>query len=181
MINMTISDRALLAGGTEPAVLDGNIPMPAPLARGLIGSLPADASVWLRRLYIRPDTGELVSMESRRRTFTPAMRRLLFARDADTCRTPWCNAPARHADHIAPAASGGPTTIGNGQALSADCNYIRSAPGWAGSRDVTGEITVTTPTGHRYTSPAAAQRTTRRVDIYTPIEDRIEIELARAG
>lgn len=191
VINMTISDQSLLAGGDDPAVLSGNIPLPAPLARGILARMPADAAVWIRRLYARPDTGELVAMDSRRRTFTPAMRRLLFARDADTCRTPWCNAPARHADHITPAADGGPTTISNGQALSEDCNYTRSAPGWTGHRDDAGHITVITPTGHRYPSPATRQHPARQlparhhparhVDIRSPIEARLHRLLSRTG
>ncbi len=181
VLNMTITDRALLADGDEPAVLGGNIPMPAPLARRIIAGMPDDASVWLRRLYCRPDTGELVTMESRQRTFSPAMRRLLFARDADTCRTPWCNAPARHADHITPAAADGPTAIANGQALSEDCNYIRSASGWGGCRDGDGRIVVTAPTGHRYASPPTAHHHVRPVEICSRLEGKLAICLAQAG
>lgn len=154
VVNLVISDHALLAGGDEPAYLPGNLPLPAPLARRMLADLSRSARVWIRRLYTRPDTGTLVAMDSRRRKFPPGMRDQLLLRDQDTCRTPWCNAPARHADHIRPHAAGGRTSIGNGQSLSEDCNYIRTAAGWSAEPGDAGAIGVTTPTGHRYLSPA---------------------------
>ena len=61
---------------------------------------------WLRRLYTHPGTGELVAMDSRARLFPPGLRRFIQARD-DTCRTPYCDAPIRHLDHIIPWHAGG--------------------------------------------------------------------------
>ncbi len=154
VINLVITDRTLFGDGDDPAVLPGNHAIPAPLARRMVADLPASARVWIRRLYTRPDTGELVAADSKQRTFSQGMRHLLFTRDG-TCRTPWCNAPARHADHITPYSEGGPTSIANGQSLSEDCNYIRTAPGWSAGPDPDhpGGIVVTTPTGHQYPSP----------------------------
>ena len=43
--------------------------------------------------------GALVAMESGRRAFPAALRRVLVVRD-QVCRTPWCGAPIRHADHV---------------------------------------------------------------------------------
>ena len=51
-------------------------------------------------------TGELVAMDSRARIFPPGLRRLIQTRD-DTCRTPYCDAPIRHLDHIIPWHHGG--------------------------------------------------------------------------
>ena len=98
-------------------------------------------------------------MDSRRRTFTGRLRQLLILRD-QTCRTPWCDAPARHADHVTPAARGGPTAAANGAALCAACNYVKETPGWRVDvlRDTHGTILqLTTPAGHRYRSGAPPQ------------------------
>ncbi|WP_404321972.1 HNH endonuclease [Arthrobacter luteolus] len=92
------------------------------------GPEPADV-VMLRRLYLDPVSGELAAMESRARAFPPGLARLIRTRD-QTCRTPWCDAPIRHIDHIQPHAEGGPTTYTNGQGLCEACNHAKQAPGW---------------------------------------------------
>ena len=48
-------------------------------------------------------------MDSRARLFPPGHRRFIQTRD-DTCRTPYCDAPIRHLDHIIPWHTGGATT-----------------------------------------------------------------------
>ncbi len=154
VINLVITDRTLFADGADPALLPGNHPIPGPLARRMVSELPDSARMWIRRLYTRPGSGELVAADSQQRTFPLGMRHILFTRD-QICRTPWCNAPARHADHVKPCAEGGATSLANGQALSEDCNYTRTAPGWSAHQDPDqpGRIIVTTPTGHSYPSP----------------------------
>ena len=92
------------------------------------GPEPADV-VMLRRLYLDPVSGELAAMESRARAFPPGLARLIRTRD-QTCRTPWCDAPIRHIDHIQSHAEGGPTTYTNGQGLCEACNHAKQAPGW---------------------------------------------------
>jgi 5-methylcytosine-specific restriction endonuclease McrA len=52
-----------------------------------------------------------------------------------TCRTPWCDAPIRHVDHVEPAAAGDPTSAENAQGLCEACNYAKQAPGWAAATD----------------------------------------------
>jgi len=111
--------------------------------------------VWLRRLYTAPDTGELVAMESNARLFPPRLRRLIAARDA-TCRTPYCDAPIRHTDHIIPWRLAGTTSADIGQGLCESCNYIKEALGWS-SQPLPGPrhaIERRTPTGHSYVSQA---------------------------
>jgi hypothetical protein len=151
-----MSERSLLAHDDEPAELDGYGPIPADLARSLALD-GARAPRWLRRLFTSPRTGELIAMESHRRTFTPAQRLFLRLRDR-TCRTPWCDAPIRHADHVVPADDGGATSIDNGQALCQGCNNAKQAPGWTMARMRTRagphEVSTTTPTGHQYNSRA---------------------------
>lgn len=160
-VHLVMSDTSLLgenrAGPDERADLDepgellGHGPVPAPWARDFVREAP---QVWLRRLYVSPDTGELVAMESRRRIFPRRLRRLLVVRD-HVCRTPWCGAPIRHIDHVVPAAAGGPTSAENGQGLCEACNLARQAPGMLarpGPRGSGDFVTTRTPTGHEYTS-----------------------------
>ena len=136
-IQLIITDRSLFQADSEPARLPGYGTVPAGWARTLIKDpdpdtggtaadtpgtaspyRPGDAAataeqhaykVWLRRLYTHPGSGELVAMDSRARIFPPGLRRLIQARD-HTCRTPWCDAPIRHLDHIIPWHDGGKTT-----------------------------------------------------------------------
>ncbi|WP_445154071.1 DUF222 domain-containing protein [Arthrobacter sp. Hor0625] len=122
---------------------------------GGVGRNPA-FPVWLRRLYTAPTTGELTAMDSRARLFPAGLRRLIQARD-DTCRTPYCDAPTRHLDHIIPWHTGGPTTATNGAGLCEHCNHTKETPGWtAQPRPGPGRhsLELTTPTGHTYRSTA---------------------------
>ena len=151
-INLVMTDKTLLGGDHEPAHLYGYGPVPAALARDLVRDA---AKSWVRRLYARPDSGTLVAMESRRRTFDGELRRFLVLRD-QTCRSPWCDAPIRHADHVLRVAEGGLTIADNGQGLCESCNYAKEAPGWR-ARRVPGAghvVESVTPTGHRHRSRA---------------------------
>jgi hypothetical protein len=173
-VQVVMTDRALLHGDHEPAHLPCYGPIPAALVREWLTDADTDpvstsstsrdrsmspvARVWLRRLYTHPRTGELVAMDSRRRLFTGNLRRLLVTRDLGTCRTPWCDAPIRHADHVIAHHAGGPTTAGQGQGLCAACNHNKQAPGWRArprpGPDGHHTVETTTPTGHTYTSGA---------------------------
>ena len=133
------------AGGARTAGTD--------TARNLDGD--ESFNVWLRRLYTAPGTGVLTAMDSRARLFPPGLRRFVQARD-DTCRTPYCDAPIRHFDHIVPWHRGGPTSQANGAGLCEACNHTKEAPGWTakprpGPRHT---LEVTTPSGYSYESMA---------------------------
>lgn len=140
------------AAGDQPAEVCGFGPVPADVGRNLVRE--ADLA-WIRRLYTAPETGELVSMDNRRRVFSGRMRELIIRRD-QTCRTLWCDAPVRHIDHAQPFRNGGETSLANGIGLCEACNYAKEHPGW--HHHVTtlpGGITrldITTPTKHRYRS-----------------------------
>jgi len=183
-VQLVMTDRTLLAGEGEPARLSGYGIVPAGWARKLVASggtrasareqSPSeklsekssgaatgdgDVSVWLRRLYTAPGTGELIGMDSRARLFPAGLRRFIETRD-NTCRTPYCDAPIRHLDHILPWHRGGETTATNGAGLCEACNHTKETPGWT-SRPVNPTesairhtLEVTTPTGHSYTSTA---------------------------
>jgi hypothetical protein len=186
MINLVISDRTLFGDGDDPAILPGNHPIPAALARRMIADLDPATRVWIRRLYTHPHSGHLVAMDSRARRFRAGLRQLLVLRD-QSCRTPYCDAGIRHADHLRPAARGGTTSRRNGQGTCEGCNYTREAPGWQArthpDRDPQqpGAVTVTTPTRHTYTSPAPDLIPGHTIEIHHHLEQNLEIYLAGAG
>ncbi|MFJ2507746.1 HNH endonuclease [Arthrobacter citreus] len=160
-----------------PAPGPGSMPVPAPVpvpaSGSALGPIPGPglipgtilghaASVTLRRLYQDPLSGELTAMESKARAFPAGLARLIRTQD-QTCRTPWCDAPIRHIDHIQPHAEGGPTSCTNGQGLCEACNHAKEAPGWnttaaplnnAATPAHRHTVRITTPTGHTYTSTA---------------------------
>jgi hypothetical protein len=120
-------------------------------------------------------------METRRRTFTPGQQRFLRIRD-QFCRTPYCDAIIRHADHITPAGKGGQTSIDNGRGYCEACNYTAQSPGWHSQilSLPTGQhcVQITTPTGHRYRSraPDLPGTPTRPK---SPLEQQLQQHIAR--
>jgi hypothetical protein len=127
----------------------------------------------IRRLYTAPGTGELVAMDSRARLFPAGLKRFLQVRD-DTCRTPYCDAPIRHHDHILGWAEGGTTTAENGQGLCEACNHTKETPGrlakplrLPGLRHT---VQTRTPTGHTYhsTAPPLPGTVLNRVSVSGP-------------
>lgn len=134
-VNLVVSDQTLLgngadqADGTDPAVI-GDHTIPAALARQLVHTgLDAECRTELRRLYACPDTSQLTALDARSRIFPAGLARFIDLRDR-TCRTPWCDAPIRHHDHVTDHALGGPTNAENGQGLCVACNHAKQAPGW---------------------------------------------------
>ncbi|MFC3688280.1 HNH endonuclease [Aquipuribacter hungaricus] len=133
-VRLVMTDRALLDGGDEPADVEGYGPVPAGWARELLaGTLDRGDEVWLRRLVLSPVSGRPVATDSHARLAPRALADWVRTRDAGTCRTPWCDAPARHVDHVVPHARGGPTTAENLQGLCEACNHAKEAPGWRAS------------------------------------------------
>lgn len=82
------------------------------------------AKVYLRRLYADPQTGRLIARDTRRRRLPADLRATLISRD-QYCRTPWCGAPVRHADHPIRWSEGGPTDLASNQGLCERCNLAR--------------------------------------------------------
>ncbi|AUI50146.1 HNH endonuclease [Arthrobacter crystallopoietes] len=115
----------------------------------------AEVEVWVRRLYTAPGTGQLLGMDSRARLMPAGMQRVIQARD-QLCRTPWCDAPIRHHDHVVPWRNNGETSEINGQGLCEACNLAKESGGWH-AQNVPGPrhtVETTTPTGHTYLSTA---------------------------
>ncbi|MDE8589048.1 HNH endonuclease, partial [Arthrobacter sp. NQ4] len=168
-IQLVMTDHTLLQAGAEPARLPGYGTIPAEQARTIaltggspVATAPAagpagaeELKLWVRRLYTAPGTCELVAMDSTARLFPAGLKRFLQVRD-DTCRTPYCDAPIRHHDHIAAWHDGGPTSTRNGQGLCEACNHTKETPGWT-AQTVPGPrhtVATCTPTGHIYHSTA---------------------------
>lgn len=132
-------------------------PVPAPAPASDSEPPPSEVRRWIRRLYADPVTGELTSMDTRKRLFTGHMRRFVLARERQ-CRTPGCEAASRHVHHIKGRARGGTTTLENGAGLCERFNYVVELPGWSTSRDAaSGDLVITTPTGHHHRSPIPNQ------------------------
>ena len=169
VINLVVPDSVLLGDGTAGGHVEGYGDVPGDLLREwLADHLDDGTDAWLRRLYARPSTGELVAMDSQARRFTGRLAEFLRLRD-QSCRTPWCDAPIRHLDHAKDSAAGGPTSAHNGQGLCEACNHAKQALGWS-ARPRPGprhSVETTTPTGHRHVSSAPAIRRTEalRVDV----------------
>ncbi|MFI2562616.1 DUF222 domain-containing protein [Paenarthrobacter sp. NPDC018779] len=169
-LQLIITDRTLLQSDSEPARLDGYGTVPAAWARNLLTPEQAgtdhspstntstsnpELNIWLRRLYTAPTTGELLAMDSRARFYPASLRRFIQTRD-NLCRTPYCDAPIRHHDHIIPWSQGGKTTLTNAAGLCEHCNHTKENPGWSAKPEPGDRhnLTVTTPTGHHYSSTA---------------------------
>ena len=109
-IQLVMTDRTLFDGDDEPAHLSGYGPIPAALARQLVREAGPEIKAWIRRLYTDPDTGHLITGDTRRRDFNHSQRQFMIARD-QTCRTAYCDAQIRHSDHVTGHANNGPTDI----------------------------------------------------------------------
>ena len=103
------------------------------------------------------------------------------------CRTPWCDAPIQHIDHVVDHAAGGATNADNGQGYCVRCNRTKQHPDWRTDvthPDVVGDgthtVITTTSTGHRYRSTAppviAGQRPPGLDE--SPLERQYELLLA---
>lgn len=156
-LHLIMTDRALADHDDEPAHLLGYGPVPAAIARDLL-TTDQHTRVWVRRLFTDPGTGDLLTTDARRRDFPPAARHFLAARD-QLCRTPWCGAPIRHADHAIAVSKGGPTTLTNGNGRCTTCNLVKDLDGWTTHLTDTDTDTgagidtgTTTPTGHTHHS-----------------------------
>jgi hypothetical protein len=138
------------------AEVEGYGPVPGELLRSWIaGHLEDGVDVFVRRLYETPATGALMAMDSKSRLFPAKLAEFLRLRDR-RCRTLYCDAPARDADHATAHSEGGATSVANGQCQCESCNIAKEAFGWSarprpGPRHT---VETTTPTGHSYTSVA---------------------------
>ncbi|SDP34364.1 protein of unknown function [Pedococcus dokdonensis] len=199
------------AGGDEPARLGDQV-LPAQTTLDLLASArQAGARATLREVIATTDGVDLAHVSARRRAlpeqpnqpartrgsgepapadgapgrlFTGAARRFILLRD-QRCRTPWCDAPIRHLDHVIATRAGGSTTTANGQGLCEACNYAKEAPGWRARTVRAGPahtVRTTTPTGHSYdsTAPPVLPARVRARAATSPLERLFEALLLSA-
>ncbi len=161
MINVVMTDRSLLAGDSEPAFIKGYGIVSAEYARWLMAGDRTgpdgenEAEAWVRRLYTAPVSGQLVAMESEARILPQKLKDLISIRD-QFCRTPYCDAPIRHHDHVYQVARGGKTTEVNADGRCVRCNQTKETSGWEefvilGPRHT---ILIKTPSGQMYRAMA---------------------------
>ena len=156
MVNVVVRDSVLLGDEDGTGWVEGYGEVPGDLLREWIAAnLDDGLDVWLKRLYEKPQTGELVAMDSRARRFDGGLAAFLRMRDRG-CREAYCDAPVRHLDHVIDKALGGATDTSNGQCVCEGHNYAKQAHGWR-SRPRPGPrhtVETTTPTGHVYMTTA---------------------------
>ena len=104
-LDLVMSDKTALGAGHDAATIPGHGPVPAQIARELAARATQAMQAWVRRLYTDP-SGNLVALSTKQRLATDGLATFLALRDQGLCRTPWCDAPARHADHIHPRRRG---------------------------------------------------------------------------
>jgi hypothetical protein len=144
----------------QVAEIVGHGPIPATLAKEILAG--SRGRRWWRRLFTAPHGG-VVGGDPTRRCFDGTLAALIAYRDGGRCREPFCDAPARHIDHIVAHRAGGPTTFGNGRATCVRSNQVREMPGWAvrlvhdGLGAQAHTVITVTPTGHAYTSRAGPE------------------------
>ncbi len=102
-VNLVVSDQMLLGAEQGAAVIAGYGSVPSAVAQKMVMETVTDerSRATLRRLYASPDSGALVSMDSRSRLFPKGLADFIELRD-QRCRTPYCDAPIRHHDHAVP-------------------------------------------------------------------------------
>lgn len=175
-VNLVISDESVFGGGAEPAYVHGYGPIPAGLARRWVKHR---GNIQLRKLYANPESGALTAMESKSRCFPTGLARFIDTRDR-YCRTPWCDAPIRHRDHIVEHRAGGPTEANNGAGLCEACNHAKQGDGWRSQPDTQKpgqrhRYHFTTPTGHEYRSVAPPMPTPKRGEVYLPTTRLLDV------
>ncbi len=156
MVNVVVRDSVLLGDEDGTGWVEGYGEVGGDLLREWIAdNLDEGLDVWLKRLYERPETGQLVAMDSKAQRFDGGLAAFLRMRDRG-CRMAYCDAPVRHLDHAQDSALGGATDTSNGQGVCEGHNYAKQAHGWRarprpGPRHT---IETSTPTGHVYVTTA---------------------------
>lgn len=159
---LLMMDPESLVGDTDaPALIPGHGYISAAKARSLVAGDPEQPlRTWYRRLFVTPDTGKLVSMDSAARSFAGNLKRFITIRD-QRCRTPHCNGRIQELDHIVQVRRNGKTTETNASGRCRTCNQTKEAPGWREeplSGRVRHSFKIITPSGHSYTSMAPPPR-----------------------
>ncbi|TDO52076.1 uncharacterized protein DUF222 [Kribbella sp. VKM Ac-2571] len=169
-IEVVVPASTLLGLDDDPAELTGYGPIPADLAR----RIAADGT-W-RRLLTDPTNGTVLEASTTRHDPGVLVTETLLARHP-VCAWPGCNRTSRDCDrdHATPFAQSGQTTL---IGLVPYCEYHHvikdtKAWGWKTTAHHDGSVTLTTPTGHRYTTvPPARGPITQQPDAHPSADPR---------
>ncbi|MFD7159629.1 HNH endonuclease signature motif containing protein [Kribbella sp. NPDC059898] len=138
----------------DPAELAGFGPIPAESARRI-----ATGGTW-RRLLTDRANGTVVEASTTRHDPGAMVTETLLARHP-VCAWPGCNRTSRECDrdHGTPFARSGETSLAG---LAPFCEYhhvVKDTPdwGWSTTNHPDGSVTLTAPTGHRYTTVPPAR------------------------
>ncbi|MET9275011.1 DUF222 domain-containing protein [Kribbella sp. NPDC003557] len=153
-IEVLVPITTLLGMDDDPCELTGYGPIPADMARRI-----ATNGTW-RRLLTDPTNGTVLEAATTRHDPGVLVTETLLARHP-VCAWPGCNRTSRecHRDHATPFAQSGQTHLAG---LVPYCDYhhvIKDTPawGWTTTPHPDGSVTLTTPTGHRYTTVPPAR------------------------
>jgi len=153
-IEVLIPASTLLGLDNDPAELTGYGPIPAETARRI-----ATDGTW-RRLLTDPTNGAVLEASTTRHNPGTLVTETLLARHP-VCAWPGCNHTSRNCDrdHLTPFTQTGHTSLSG---LAPYCEYhhvIKDTPtwGWTTTSHPNGSITLTTPTGHHYTTAPPAR------------------------
>ncbi|TDW81754.1 uncharacterized protein DUF222 [Kribbella pratensis] len=161
-IEVVVPASTLLGLDNNPAELTGYGPIPAEMARRI-----ATDGTW-RRLLTDPTNGTVLEASTTRHDPGALVTETLLARHP-VCAWPGCNRTSRDCDrdHLTPFTQSGRTSLSG---MAPYCEYhhvIKDTPawGWTTTAHPDGTITLTTPTGHRYTTvPPARGPITQQLD-----------------
>ncbi|MFF0270779.1 DUF222 domain-containing protein [Kribbella sp. NPDC004536] len=155
----------LLGMDDDPCELTGYGPVPADMARRI-----ATDGTW-RRILTDPTTGVVLEASTTRHDPGVLVSETLLARHP-VCAWPGCNRTSRECDrdHTTPFRRTGRTTL---TGLVPYCEYhhvIKDNPdwGWTTTAHPDGSVTLTAPTGHRYTTVPPARGPLKPAPAATP-------------
>jgi hypothetical protein len=148
-IEVLIPINTLLGLDDDPCELTGYGPIPAGMAR----RIAADGT-W-RRLLTDPTNGAVLEASTTRHDPGALVSETLLAAHP-VCDWINCNRPARECDrdHGIPFAQTGTTNLADLRSYCEFHHVIKDTPawGWNATNNPDGSTTLTTPTGHRYTT-----------------------------
>jgi hypothetical protein len=150
-------DALLNPHNASAAEIAGHGPVPAGIARDILHTTRGRR--WWRRLFTAPADGPIIAADRLRRRFDGPLATLIRLRDR-TCRDPTATHPSATSTRCIATPTADPPPWPTDVGCAPRGNYVREMPGWTATVTNDGRhshphtVTITTPTGHTYTSSA---------------------------